>query len=184
MFANQVKDAVPVKFSSGPVDHVHNIGAVEPFAPGDENLRCNQFLGGQHLGMDSADLGVAGALDPLRLDAERAIAHAGDEVHEIGAAMDLAEPHRVADLGLIAMLRKRGKGRIHPIVGEEDIQVFGVAPDSGVLVERKGPADGKWNALRTEKMQHLSEHGSLLRCKIRRRGAADWQRFLVLGHGR
>ena len=66
---------------------------------------------------------------------------------------------------------------------KKQIEIFGVAPDSGVLMQRERSAHRKWDVLRDEQAEHLNEQSSLLGRKQRRRGAAHRQRsFIGLRH--
>jgi hypothetical protein len=64
-------------------------------------------------------------------------------------------------------------------MNEKEVEVFCVAPDSGVLMQRERSAHREWNAPRRKKTEHLNEQSSLRRRKLRVSGTADRQRSFI-----
>ena len=87
--------------------------------------------------------------------------------------MRLGQPHRIAHLGFETLFLQVPKGFGNHIAGEEQIEIFGVAPDAGVLLQREGAGDNVGDACAVQMLQHLAEKRTLLRRKIRRNRRAN-----------
>ena len=86
------------------------------------------------------------AIDPRLVDCDHGIAHAGDQVDEVSVAMRLGQPHRVANFGLKALLLQMSQRLGHGLAGQEEVKIFSVAPDAGVLLQRECAGNHVGNA--------------------------------------
>ena len=96
--------------------------------------------------MTPSTLVLRRVLEPEIVDARDAVAGAEDHVHEVLAAMNLAEPVRKRHLGLVAEPLERLEHARAVVRLDEDVDVLGVARHVRVVRERERAADQERNA--------------------------------------
>ena len=138
VLAHQFQQPVPIKLAAGAVEYVRDVGAVEALAESDEQLGGDQFL------RPPAPAGIprtsAGAtLDPGLIDGDDAVAHAGDQVDEEAVPVRLGQP--TGSRPRFRTLPLSGSAIASPTFsgGQEQIKVFGIAPDSGMSRSANAP---------------------------------------------
>ena len=131
------------------MNHVHNVGAVKALPARDEQLGYDQLLCRQNLyrGHREPRCRLARSIQSL-LHHDHAVAHAGDEVHESNVRGRALQSHTgsrtsVSKSSAASSVQRAGNF----LVSQKEIEVFGVAPDSSVLMQRKRSAHRKRNAL-------------------------------------
>jgi hypothetical protein len=118
---------------------VGDVRSVVALALLDERLRPDDLLGGHKLYRQVEHHVVDGVLEPLLVDGCDGIAGAIDHVHEVLAAIGLANPVRKGDLGLETRLREDVHGPLDVARPYEDVEVLGVALDTRVSPEGVRP---------------------------------------------
>ena len=183
MVADQSKDALPIQASGSCIENMRDVGAIKALPRQYEQLGGEQFFRRQNPSGDIEHDGGVGALDPGAVHAQGAVAHTADEIHEIVIAMGLGQPNRIGHIHfevVSAQAFERARGVIG---GHEKVQVFGIAPDAGVMLQRKGARNSVRNFRVAEQLQGVAKQLELVRRKLRRVRAANRQRSLC-GHPR
>ena len=122
---------------------MRDVGAVETFAPGDEQLGGDHLFSGEDLAADAEDFIILGAIDPRLLYGEGGIADAGNEVDEIVASASFGQPDRILHIGVETFLTRTLKARGTASGGSYEIEIFSGAPDAGVMMKGKSSTDGE-----------------------------------------
>ena len=65
------------------------------------------------------------------------VAHPGDQVDKVSVAMSFGQPDWIAYFGFKALLLQMPERFGYDFAGEEQVEIFGVAPDAGVLLQRE-----------------------------------------------
>src|SRR3954463_7742395 len=147
VIADQIEDAVPIQIIAGGVDEVGDVSAIEAFAPGDEYFGRDEFLRAQDARPYSHDTRGSGTFDPTGVHLQYSVAHAGDEVHKVVTAPGFREPDPVQYFAAKSCgFQKAERGRNFRS-SEEKVQVLSLAPDTGVLMQRKRAGDRVWHFL-------------------------------------
>src|SRR5579863_3203057 len=167
MITGVMKNPAPVQVSRGPIDDVHDVRAIKPLASRHKQLGHEQLFGSQHSRWNAEDRCWLCVADPGLIDAERGIAHPGDEVYEIIIATYFGKPYGVAYFTMESASLQVFQGG-HPVLGgQEQIEIFGGAAYSGMLQQRVSPGNRERNTLLLERHQHLPSQRFLLLGKFR-----------------
>ncbi len=116
------------------MDHV---GAIEAFAEVHKQFGGDQLLGRQYASGHAEHFGGRAAINPRLVDGDDGVAHAGNEIDEVAVAMRLGQPDWVAYLGFETLFIQVLKCPRHCIGGQKEIEVLGVPPDAGMLLQRE-----------------------------------------------
>ena len=71
--------------------------------------------------------------------------------------MGLGQPDRVTDLRMESIIDEQFQGLAHLLRGQEKVEVLGVTPDSGVLVQGERPGDHKLDLVPGHEFDHFAE---------------------------
>src|SRR4029077_9407401 len=90
--AEAIDQAAPVHGSSHDPDQMGDVGAVVPLALHDEGLRPEHLLRRDQPYLVPQHLGRRGVLEPRIVDGRQSVPRSEDDVHEVAAGFDLAQP--------------------------------------------------------------------------------------------
>ena len=95
--------------------------------------------------------------EPIIIDDGQSIAPAEDQINEISiftiVAERLDDPMRVCALRAVSRPLECGQGCLDMAAANEDVKIFGVPHDAGVVGHRIGAADEEWDV---RLFQHLN----------------------------
>src|SRR5437588_4632578 len=151
---------MPIELALDAKDDVADVGAVKTFAKSHKNLGGNQLFRGQYAHRKAQNPGGHGTFYPAIVDANHGVAHAGDQVHKIIAAMGLGQPYRVSNLGGKPILLQQFQHARDLLRWKKEIQVFGIAPDPSVFVQGKCARDHKLHPVAGHELNHLPKQRS------------------------
>jgi hypothetical protein len=120
---------------------VGDVGTVEALALLDECLRPHHLFDRAQSHRQVEDVVRDGVVEPRVVDPGDAIARAIDHIHEVLAAVRLAQPVRKRNFGLIPGRGQRSQRPFEISRPDEHIKIFGVALDARVSSERIRSAD-------------------------------------------
>src|SRR5438045_5738123 len=92
--------------------------------------------------------------------------------------MGLGQPDRVTDLRMESIIDEQFQGLAHLLRGQEKVEVLGVTPDSGVLMQGKGAGDNILYLVAVHQLDDFAEQSFLVRRKQRRLRRTYRQRFV------
>ena len=114
-----------------------DVSAIKSLSTGDEELRSKKLLWSKHASRNIDDQGRMSQFDPRRINCNHRVAHAGDQVHKELISMSFGQPDRIANLTFESMLTQMPERLRHVFGAQKDVEIFRVAADSGVLLQRK-----------------------------------------------
>src|SRR6266852_1180070 len=122
---------------------MEDVGAVEPLALLNERFRPDHFLDRRQADDEAEHVGLRRVLEPEIVHARDAVARAEDHVDEVIAAMDLPEPVRKRNLGVVpkaleGLAHARTVLRLH-----EDVDTLRVARPVRIMRTSDRSADQK-----------------------------------------
>ena len=183
MVTGELQDPVPIEFALSSVNDVGNVGAVETFSAGDKDFRCYQLFGGKNPGFHTYDYGGRSARDPGIFDDNNCVAHPGDQIDVKIAAMSFGQPHRVPNLAFESGGLQTFKSPTHVLRSEEEIEIFSVAPDAGVMLKGEGSRDRIGYSQFVEHEQNFPVKPALFFGVLGLEGTGNRQRLVLLvGH--
>jgi hypothetical protein len=117
----------PVDRWAGLAKQMNDIGAVEALTLLDECLRPDHLLDRRQSDDRAEHVGFRRVVEPQIVDAGDAVARAEDHVDEVIAAVDLAEPVRKRQRGLVAERLECGQHTRAVVRPHEDVDVLRIA---------------------------------------------------------
>jgi hypothetical protein len=177
----QLQQAIPVKLRTAGVKKLHDVGAVESFASGDEDLGCDELFRSEDAAGNLKDLSGNGPPDPAFVDDKARVADAGDEVDEILVSPNLGEPYGIFDGGVKALGTEASESVRDCLRRQEEIKILGGSPYAAVKLQCECTA--YCTRQFAEVHQNVTVEVASVACPLRFRGRGDWK-LCVRGHER
>ena len=109
-----------------------------------------------------------------------AVAHAGDQIHEVIPSPRLGQPDRVEHIAFESDLFQMADGLGHVLRGKKQVQIFCRPPDASMLLQRECTCDGVRDFVCVHNTQHFTKKFYLLHSKGGRLRRAYGQRFWIV----
>ncbi len=119
---------------------MQDVRAVESFALLNVGLRPDHLLRRAEAQRQPEHVRADGTREPQIVDPRDAVARTEDDIDEVPAAADLAEPMRERQLGVVPGVREQRERLRHVRLAHKDVKVFRLAGDVRVPLERECPA--------------------------------------------
>jgi hypothetical protein len=151
---------VPVQAGSHGRDEVEEVGPVAAVPLHDVELGPEQLLRGYRPNAFSGRFELAAAGEPAFIHLRALVRHRPNGVHDDVVGEGAIDPAPVvSELPVVVAQARFGQGRYHGIaVSRKDvkIEVFGIAPGSGVGAQSEGAAHGKGDTASARRPDHAA----------------------------
>ena len=146
-----------------------DVGAVIALPLHDERFRPNHLRDRTNLLRSAENLSRLGIFEPVIIDRGDAVPGAENDIDKIISLIDLGEPMRKSELDLKTRSTEKFENRPNVSPAHENIQVLGIAPDSGVMFQGERAADQERSFGLDELGQHSPVEGSTSQRQMRPR---------------
>src|SRR5205823_8657881 len=141
----------------------------EPLSLLDVRLLPDHLLRGRDERVTPEDFRVYRTLLPLLVDHRDAVSRAEDQVYEIRPVERLGDPEWIGHFGAVPGSREKLERLRYPVLAQEQIEVLGVAPQTGVSSHRVRATDHRGKARILQQRQRAPVHSLLDRIDLQRR---------------